>query len=98
MSILDDIIEEFTYTKGHQPTLKILSDKVIQKSPHRKEITQWSIDHVYNSEDYPMGSWDSKDFGNLRVVAQIQKHTWSHDKTGKKITGNFRGITLYELK
>ncbi len=98
MSWLDDFAEQFTYEKGRQPVLKILADSRIQKSPHRAEITKWSVDHVYNPEDYPMGSFDSAQFGDIQVVAQIQQHTWSHDKTGKKIFGKFRGITLYEAK
>jgi hypothetical protein len=98
VSWLDDFAESFTYETGHAPTLRILADKTIQTSPFKDDITSWSKDHVYNPEDFPMGSFDSKKFGDLNVVAQIQHHTWSHDKTGKKISGNFRGITLYEVK
>lgn len=97
MSWIEDFAEQFTFERGRPPKLKILADSKITKSPYREEIYQWSKDHVYNPEDYPMGSFDSKEFGNLKVVAQIQKHTWSHDKTGKKIFGNFRGVTLYEV-
>lgn len=96
MSWLDDFAEQFTYDKGRPPKLKILADKRITKSPYRDEIYQWSKDHVFNPEDFPMGSFDSKDFGDLKVVAQIQQHTWTN-RGGKRVYGKFRGITLYEV-
>lgn len=96
MAFLDDYAEQFTYENGRPPVLKILADSRITKSPYKNDIYAWAKEHVFNGEDYPMGSYDSKDFGDMKVVAQVQQHTWSHDKTGKKIFGKFRGFTLYE--
>lgn len=68
--------------------------------PQRKvtpEITAWSRELVYSPDDYPMGAVAFRRFGDLLVKARLERHTWSHDKSGKLIRGNFRGVTLYEV-
>lgn len=92
MSLWDDFLEYFTFVKGHPPKMKILSQQKVTP-----EITEWSKKLVFSPNEYPMGAMVQKDFNGLQVVGRIEHHTWSHDKSGKKIYGNFRGITLYEI-
>lgn len=57
------------------------------------EMTAWSSS-ILNGP-LPMGSTVRKTFGDRKLVAKIEKHTWTY-RDGKKITGDFRGVTLYE--
>jgi lipid-binding SYLF domain-containing protein len=73
------------------------SVRILAQKKVTPEITAWSKSLVMNPTDYPMGIIVHRRFGDLLVRARLEHHTWSHDKAGKLIQGNFRGVTLYEI-
>ncbi len=92
MSLWEDFAEWFSFTKGAPPKMSILPQTEVTP-----EITEWSKKLVFTPSEYPMGAMVQKEFDGKNVVARLEHHTWSHDKSGKLITGNFRGVTLYRV-
>jgi len=80
------------WLKGMPPKMRILPQSKVTP-----EMTEWSKKLVYTPSQYPMGTIVQKEFDGKTVIARLEQHTWSHDKSGKIIQGNFRGVTLYEI-
>jgi hypothetical protein len=64
--------------------------------PITPEMTAWAITIRDNPGRYPMGATETKAFAGGKALARVEQHTWTF-RDGKRITGKFRGVTLYEL-
>jgi hypothetical protein len=60
------------------------------------EMTAWAISIRDNPGRYPMGATETKTFAAGVALARVEQHTWTF-RDGKRITGKFRGVTLYEV-
>jgi lysozyme len=59
-------------------------------------MTAWAKSVLNDPFDYPMFSQTQRLFGGSLVLARVEWHSWTF-RNGVKITGTFRGVTLYEL-
>lgn len=64
--------------------------------PVSVEMTNWAKSLVADPAHYPYGSETLQKFGDRTAMARIEHHTWTY-RNGVRITGNFRGVTLYEI-
>jgi N-acetylmuramoyl-L-alanine amidase len=59
------------------------------------EMTNWAKALLNDATSYPMFSETRRQFGDDWVLARVEWHGWTF-RDGVKITGKFRGVTLYE--
>jgi hypothetical protein len=59
------------------------------------EMTKWAQSILYDPAGHPMGSVDQRSFPP-DVIARVEWHDWTY-RNGVKVTGTFRGVTLYEV-
>lgn len=64
--------------------------------PVTPEITGWSRSILNDPTGHPMFSTDWRVFPSGTALARVEWHTWTF-RNGKRITGVFRGVTLYEM-
>lgn len=60
------------------------------------EVTTWASSILNNPTSYPMGASALKTVGTRTAMAKVERHTWTY-RDGVRITGNFRGVTIYEV-
>jgi hypothetical protein len=60
------------------------------------EMTNFAKSLLNDATTYPMFSETRKQFGSDWVLARVEWHSWTF-RDGVKVTGKFRGVTLYEL-
>jgi hypothetical protein len=65
-------------------------------APVTAEMTAWATSILNDAKTYHMDASVIRNFGDKIAVARIEQHTWTY-RGGQRITGNFRGVTLYEL-
>jgi lysozyme len=59
-------------------------------------MTAWAVSLLNDPKDYPLFATATKQFGPDNVLARVEWHPWTY-RNGIKVTGTFRGITLYEM-
>lgn len=64
--------------------------------PVSAEMTAWAKSLVADPVRYPYGSEIAQSFGDKRILARIEHHTWTMVNGVKKL-GHYRGCTLYEI-
>jgi len=57
-------------------------------------MTAWASSLVKDAT-VPMGATRTRVFDGRVVIARVEKHTWTY-RNGVRVTGEFRGVTLYE--
>ena len=65
--------------------------------PVSPSMTAWAVSLLNNPSDYPLFATATKQFGADNLLARVEWHPWTY-RNGTKVTGTFRGITLYELR
>lgn len=56
------------------------------------EISAWASTILHSPSTYPMFSIVRRD----NLAARVEHHTWTY-REGVRVTGNFRGVTLYQV-
>ncbi len=64
--------------------------------PVTPAMTAWAIGLLNSPSAYPMFSTALREFGSYNLMARVEWHPWTW-RNGIKISGQFRGITLYEV-
>jgi GH25 family lysozyme M1 (1,4-beta-N-acetylmuramidase) len=59
-------------------------------------MTAWAVSLLNSPVAYPIFSTANRRFGSDNVMARIEWHPWTY-RNGIKVTGQFRGVTLYEV-
>jgi len=79
--------------------LFVLKSQGAPGRPWTKPVTPamraWAITIKNDATGFPMGATATKVFPEGNVLARVEVHTWTI-REGKRITGRFRGVTLYE--
>jgi hypothetical protein len=58
------------------------------------EMTEWAKELLHDPKQYPMHAEAERCFGELRILARVEWHTYQ-GATGKR--GIFRGVSLYQI-
>lgn len=59
-------------------------------------MTAWAVALLNSPGAYPIFSTALRQFGSDNVMARVEWHPWTW-RNGVKVSGQFRGITLYEV-
>jgi lysozyme len=59
-------------------------------------MTSWAKSILDDPRTYPMFSETRRFFGATEVLARVEWHSWTY-RNGVRVTGTFRGVTLYEV-
>jgi lysozyme len=68
----------------------------IWTAPVTPAMTSWAKSILVDPKTYPMFSETHRFFGPTEAVARVEWHSWTY-RNGVRITGTFRGVTLYEV-